>query len=624
MRSEYKYLFPIFAAVVCMALVTPARASSMVITKLYVDGVCVGSNTAQFGLLYPFDRVTLACEGSRWSMYNCLDGRLDEFAIYPGVLDINTVMDHYNAAQINEPNYVDEVRSDNPQIYLRLNDPNSLNGSPAIRDPCSSVNRDGTYIGSVGQLPGIFGTDKAALFPGTVPDPNNRGCIDIWDGDGLLSLDDISIEVWLKSTALNTDYPRLFQHNGSYLNELAYGISTDANANNAMQVGLIGGGSTDYFDVNAFDINDGEWHHIVATYDTTLEPNGYRNEIENDNPLIWFGFEQDDIAHDVNVVNYGSLYVDAKYVGHNPHFAPGKVGKGVFLQDTGDEAVIIFSPNYIPPPPPLPLPPDYSHLYALTPGDMSVEVWFRARPFYEYNEDGELNWARLYSNNGTYNNKDSARTYLTASGYLTGAGSQGTYAETYLYTEHPGLDPCAPDPNLTGPADGEWHHVVVTYDVNDTGDHDPNTDPPIVIQFYLDGILLGSRLLEPNAVLNIPAIMGPEFREFVIGADGSYDRERSISDGERWNCFLGTLDEFALYDHILPQDRIIIHYQEGMAAQPWVPENCEDIYTFGWNISADKNGDCYVNFKDIIAIGEDWWRCIEPTDESCEKLWSYW
>jgi hypothetical protein len=606
MRSKQKYSFTIFVVVVCLALAVPARAT--VTKRLYIDGVLTGSNAVPGQLAYTYDRITIACEGNQWYMYNSLQGGLDEFAIYDGVLSNTDVLDHYNAAQVDEPNYVAEVCSDNPQIYLRLNDAIKANGAPAVRDSCSAVNRDGTYINTVIPAPGIFApNDLCAVFAGDLPDANLMGCIDIWDGDRVLAFDEVSIEVWVNSTHLYDNYPRLFQHNGGWLNENAYGATCiDGNGPNnpgGEYAGVIGAMDTSYFATG--NINDGTWHHVVVTYEYTYELNGYDTEVMKDNPLIWFRFEEE-IGRDVNVVNHGSRYVEAKYVGHNPHFAPGKVGKGVYLHDTGDEAIIIFSPAYTGG-------ANYSHLYALTPGDMSVEVWFRARPFYEYNEDGELNWARLYSNNGTYNNKDSARTYLTASGYLTGAGSKGTYAQTYLYTEHPGFNPSAPEPSLTGPADGDWHHVVVTYNVDDI---DPNNSPPVVIQFYLDGALLGSRLIDLDAMINTTGIMGPEFREFVIGADGS-------SDGERWNCFLGTLDEFALYDHVLPQDRIIIHYQEGMAAQPWVPENCEDIYTFGWNISADKNGDCYVNFKDIIDMSKDWWRCIEPIDESCEKPWSH-
>jgi hypothetical protein len=114
--------------------------------------------------------------------------------------------------------------------------------------------------------------------------------------------------------------------------------------------------------------------------------------------------------------------------------------------------------------------------------------------------------------------------------------------------------------------------------------------------------------------------MGPEFREFLIGSEAS--------SGNRYNCFTGTMDEFAIYDHVLSAERISLHYAEGLAAEPWAPENCEQIFEQGWQMAADLNRDCKVNFMDMKDIGYDWWRCMRygypPTtggDETCEHPW---
>jgi hypothetical protein len=116
---------------------------------------------------------------------------------------------------------------------------------------------------------------------------------------------------------------------------------------------------------------------------------------------------------------------------------------------------------------------------------------------------------------------------------------------------------------------------VTTFDVNDSS---PNS-PPVVLQFYLDGVLLNSSTQDPNEDLERDGILGPEFREFLIGSEATSDN--------RYNCFKGTLDEFAVYNYILPADRILIHYLEGNAAQSWTPETCEQIYKYGWNKPAD-------------------------------------
>ncbi len=608
MKSRHRCLFLFFVAVMCVAIAAPAWSAFTVTKRLYIDGAFMGSSTAP-ALTYTYDRITLANGGNRFgpiSYYNCLLGELDEFSIYEGVLNATDVNDHFQAAKTSEAAYASAVASDSPLIYFRLNDANSGPNQPVVPDAnVCSVNRYGTYCQAVTQGVGLFGTDKCAVFPGNVPDANLRGCIDLYDGDGSFSHSDISIEVWVKSTALDTDYPRLFHHNDKWTNETAYGAMTDADVNGVTQVGVIGGGSTEFFATTP-DINDGFWHQVVVTYESVYEPIGYQNEIPNDNPLIWFRFEEE-IASDVNVVNYGSLAVEANYVGADPYFAPGKVGKGVFLHDETDEAIAIFSPDYDG------TGGDYSHGYALTPADMSVELWFRCVDWDDgWIEGGELNWFRLYQNCGTHSNKDSVRTYCTYSAYGTGAGMEGdaSWGQTYLWTNHPGFDQNADPCQATGVADGDWHHMVATFDINDT---EPNL-PGIVMQFYIDGALLGTRTQEVNDPCGINAVMGPEYREFLIGTEGS-------TSGGRWNCFHGTIDEFALYDHILSQERILVHYLEGTAEPGWKPETCAQIYKYGWNKPADKSGNCRIGFEDMKDLGIDWWRCIEPTDDSCEKPW---
>jgi hypothetical protein len=66
----------------------------------------------------------------------------------------------------------------------------------------------------------------------------------------------------------------------------------------------------------------------------------------------------------------------------------------------------------------------------------------------------------------------------------------------------------------------------------------------------------------------------------------------------------------------------VIHYKEGVAAEPWKPQTCAQIYLYEWNNASDQNGDCYVNFLDIVATANDWMRCNEPSDIGCEKPWN--
>ena len=603
MRSGHKYLFLIFAAVVCLSLASTSEATFYAVKSLYVDGNFVGSTTTSLGLIYSYDRVTLASEGRKWNMYNSLNGALDEFAIYPGVLDANAVWDHYHAALAGEPNYTGEVASDNPLIYLRFEDATTGNGDTAANSG-GSAGKDGAYINSVSQVTGIFGgADKAASFAG---DPN--GGVDIEDFDRDFALDQVSIEVWVKSGNLDDDFPRLFQYNGRYQNKLAWGAMTDANDSGIMQVGVIGGGETNFFNVQAYDINDNNWHQIVVTYDSTFEPNGYPNQVSVDDPLVWFRFEVDDIASNVPVTNSGSKAVDANYIGPHPFFAPGKVGKGVFLHGSGTEAgeaICIFADNYSPGI------GDYSHSYAITPGDMTVELWLRTRPDDEYAAGYNFAYARMFSNNGGWTYMEGPRAHYTPGAYSIVAGSQESDDRDcpYFYFEDPSYDAGDPDPNATGFGAGGWHHLVYIFDCNDA---DP-CSPPLNLQIYLDGALLGEVEVAPGLQPNMTGVLGPEFRQFIIGSENA--------TGGLYNCLRGTIDEFAIYGYILPEERIAEHYKEGWEAASWIPETCAQIYQYGWNKPADKNSDCYVNFLDIVAMGNEWMRCNEPSDGNCEKPW---
>jgi len=367
---------------------------------------------------------------------------------------------------------------------------------------------------------------------------------------------------------------------------------------------------------------DDIWNIVENLHYPRLEwefvPGGYYYDVEiaADAPLIWFRFEEDDIGHDVNVVNYGSYTnLQAKYIGAAvpPRSDSGKVRKGVFLENQASSAILITSPNYEQGE------PDFSHDYALTPGDMTIELWFRSgygSHYYDAGTGWNLDYPRLFSNcNGT-GSFEAARAYFTASQYGIGAGIDTSSPEqysNYMWPFHPGWDPNADPNHNTGPADYQWHHAVMTIDTNDTDGHDPNTDPPLVVEFYLDGALLSSRLYDPIDP-NITGILGPEFREFLIGAGGNSDNI--------YNDFYGAFDEFAIYSKVLPVDRVIAHYQQGLATESWVPVgNCEGIFKYGWNLPGDYNADCYVNFKDFAYLSNNWLRCIEPNDANCEKPW---
>ena len=52
-----------------------------------------------------------------------------------------------------------------------------------------------------------------------------------------------------------------------------------------------------------------------------------------------------------------------------------------------------------------------------------------------------------------------------------------------------------------------------------------------------------------------------------------------------------------------------------------VPTNCAEVIADGYNVPGDANADCYVDILDIKAIAEDWLKCVEPDDMSCQFPW---
>ena len=51
------------------------------------------------------------------------------------------------------------------------------------------------------------------------------------------------------------------------------------------------------------------------------------------------------------------------------------------------------------------------------------------------------------------------------------------------------------------------------------------------------------------------------------------------------------------------------------------PTNCSEAIQQGYNRATDFSGDCFVNLLDLAMFMSDWLRCIDPTDEDCERPW---
>ena len=86
-------------------------------------------------------------------------------------------------------------------------------------------------------------------------------------------------------------------------------------------------------------------------------------------------------------------------------------------------------------------------------------------------------------------------------------------------------------------AEEEWRHLAVTYNSADS-----------TANFYVNGTAVGTN------VFSIPAIL-PDFTASHVGAWNGDER-----------FYFGWIDEFALYDKVLPPDRVLAHYQAAAGA----------------------------------------------------------
>lgn len=502
MKTHYR--IPIIV-VTLLGLLSAAASADSVVKTLYIDGVQAGQATAEAALTWPYNHIIIGAEGNAGYRYNGYKGKIDEFAIYAGVLDSTRIAAHYNALASG---YAAAVSSDNPLLYLRFDDPNTLN--PAVSS--GSVDITGTYVDGVTLAAGAVG--NAAEFHGT-GEGGVGDCVDVVDPALAFSLEDVTVELWMYTTGDPNDYPRLFQHNGSWESPMGYGAMLQAG-----QIGVMGGGTTSYFEAV---LNDGAWHHIVITYDSTVDPpTPYTDAVMADNPLAYYRFEDASSANGAVCADSAArAFKNGEYINLNPGtsgipdiaLVAGLERLGTAAQLQGDDGsgngtcISIFDSWSTEYPTAIAYSEDGSPRQTLT-----VELWL--------NSGVSANYPRLLQHNdgGT-----EGLGIASADGSLTVMGGASTW-----YT------------NSANVFNGQWHHIVVTYQ--------PGAAPgQTVEQLYIDGMPAGSNTV--TGTLTVPT----DF--LTIGNNGSKYYV--------YNAFEGLIDELAFYDTVLSAEQVWTHYSAG-------------------------------------------------------------
>jgi len=553
---KYKIKLLVMATICCLLLAQNASASytskTIYLDGQYVTDVC-GADVLNFGGVI---RVG-AAGGDGW-IFNEYIGKLAEFAVYPAILSSSRISAHYSAKDSNNA-YTAAVNADNPVLWLRFRDASTDSGATAKNSGSSSTN--GRYFIS-GGLPmsirqGINADSNALYIPES--EPNSPGHkVEVAD-NGEFDANKLTVEIWVNFTDIgampDNDYPVIFTTAGGP----GILMNQDGNAVNVQ------GGGDSFLDL-PYDINDGQWHHIAITYNSVYEapvlPSAaaYNQEVAADHPIIWLKFDSsdpcnsgEDANHWVGYGSGGSIVAKTGGVGKSL-FCSGAAGGGVY------DAAVAAGPN-------APVTPYtiWDDNYAFAPSDITFEIWYKSIP-----GSPPEDFAYFFQQTGPWNNEPCAPAVGNSQGqFRIWGGNTGWYT---------GVNP---------KFDGQWHHLVVTYDENYSGEAN------MFCQLYLDGSLKGT-----NLFTGAGAKLGPEMYHMLIGGRSDI--------GYTYNIWTGYLDEFAVYKGILDPNRILAHYAA------WQPKSCADMLNRNPAVAADLNEDCKVNFLDFAELALEWAKCNDP------------
>ncbi len=165
-----------------------------------------------------------------------------------------------------QADYQSTILADSPLLYLRFEDSNMSNGAAAANLGYIFPMIDATYISTANSISPItseVGLGQAAYLAQMSTSGGDGDCIDIDDGSGQLQLLDVTYEMWILTDDITLS-PKIFQYNGTAMNEDGPGLTSDTGP--FYEPGVIGGGWTQYYTGDPLD--DGEWHHIVITYNS--------------------------------------------------------------------------------------------------------------------------------------------------------------------------------------------------------------------------------------------------------------------------------------------------------------------------------------------------------------------
>ena len=138
----------------------------------------------------------------------------------------------------------------------------------------------------------------------------------------------------------------------------------------------------------------------------------------------------------------------------------------------------------------------------------------------------------------------------------------------------------------------------------------------LVSRFYKDGVLtVGTSSWESTGTM-------PDFLSAAtnVRVGGRHYEEPYYSTNASESPYYRTSARILrVYNRVLTDAEMLDNWNAYNGPVPLVPTTCQGTIAGGFGIASDLDGDCYVTLADVILLVNDWLRCIEPDNPSCEQ-----
>jgi hypothetical protein len=155
------------------------------------------------------------------------------------------------------------------------------------------VLKDYSGLGNDGETDGGLSTGVQGVFSGNSSEfvtDNEVVDISLSESNDLNITDDLTLAVWVKSTASMSGFNRMLSRELSGIGNRQYNIGLGSNADKARMIAdLQGGGSVEL--KSSTTVTDGKWHHVVVRFSTSGSTNIFVDGVSEDsatpsNPLV--------------------------------------------------------------------------------------------------------------------------------------------------------------------------------------------------------------------------------------------------------------------------------------------------------------------------------------------------